>query len=305
MITLSQRKNSIQTKQYFISLVFLLQFYLGSMLLCQPVVDDWEIISINNFDDQVGFIPSKITIGAFSDIYLMDSERSLLSRILPNGSHVRTVGGWGENGELFNSGSDIIASYGLDIFLIDSDSHRLIRFDRQLNYIEEIDLLSLEEPIEFPIALARYSSGEILIADESNAEVKHLNLNGQIISVIGDEKYGEDRFTHVTAIAINDEDNIGVIDNSERFLVFNKSGRIMWEKEIKGGGQFLGSINSDWIISRSNGDLFIMERFSQKVIKQKNFFSKRISDLTIKDERIYAIEEDVGTIWTTLILIDE
>ncbi len=48
-----------------------------------------------------------------------------------------------------------------------------------------------------------------------------------------------------------------------------------------------------------------MERFSQKTIKQKSFLSKRISDLTIKGERIYAIEEDVGTIWTTLILIDE
>lgn len=305
MIPLRERRNSIQTKQYFISLVLLLQVCLGSILLCQPILDDWEIISINNIDHQGGFTPSKITVGTFSDIYLMDSERSLLTRILPNGTHVRTVGGWGDNGELFNSGSDIIASYGLDIFLIDSDSHRLIRFDRQLNYIEELNLLSLEEPIEFPSALARYSSGEVLIAGESDAEVKYLNLNGQIISVIGDEKYGEDHFTHITAIAINDEDNIGVIDNNERFLVFNRSGRIMWEKEIKGGGEFLGSINSDWIISRNNGDLFIMERFSQKAIKQKSFLSNRISDLTIKGERIYAIEEDVGTIWTTLILIDE
>tara|TARA_B100000029_G_scaffold474634_1_gene517173 strand:+ start:4162 stop:4998 length:837 start_codon:yes stop_codon:yes gene_type:complete len=278
---------------------------LGSILLCQPILDDWKIINVNNTNNQKIFTPSKIAIGVFSDIYLMDSEQSLLTRLLPNGTYFRTVGGWGENGELFNSGSDITASYGLDVFLIDSDSHRLLRFDRKLNYITEMDLFSLDHPIEFPISIEKYPSGEILISSESDAEVKLLAFNGEVISTIGDEKYGSDRFTYVTAIAINDENNIGIIDNNERFLVFNKSGRIIWQREIKGGGDFLGTIDSDWIISRKNGDFLIIERFSQKLIDQKIPFSKNISDIAIKDNRIYVIEEDVGTIWSTLIFLDE
>ncbi len=244
MIPLRERKQPHSTNRLLLSLLF-------PVLLCaQPQLSEFTHFSKSLNNVESGFNATRISVSSFGDVYLLDSDRSLMVRMSADGQYIRTVGGWGETGELFTTGTDLSASYGLDILVLDSDTHRLIRFDRQLNFLNEINLFESEDRFEFPFAIARNRVGEVAIASSTDDRVTLMNLAGRSLSIMGDEKYGEDRFSDVTAIAVNERNEIGVIDEKIRLVVLNRSGRLLWQKNLDTEVSFIEGLEASWFTGK-------------------------------------------------------
>ncbi len=272
MIPLRERKNRHRTNRLLLSLLF--PVFLDTVLSAQPAVTEWRQIQISSAAE---FTATRIAVSRFGDVYLLDADRSLLARLSHDGRHIRTVGGWGESGELFTAGTDLTASHGLDILLLDSDTHRLIRFDRQLNFLNEIDLHNSEYGSEFPDAVARNRAGEVVVASDSDDRVTLINLGGDVLSVMGDDKYGEDRFGHVTAVAVNDRNEIGVIDE----------GRLQ-----------------SWLIGSSSGGFTLVDRDSQTAVAEVQPLPITVADMAVDGERVFILGEG-GVIFTASLTFDE
>ncbi|MEE2876616.1 MAG: hypothetical protein VX822_02380 [Candidatus Neomarinimicrobiota bacterium] len=302
MIPLRERKKLHRTNRLSLSLLIPVLFC--SILGAQPSMSEWKQLSQDNVISKTGFTADKITVGPFGDIYLLDSGRSLLARLSSDGSHVRTVGGWGEVGELFSAGVDLAASYGLEILLLDSDTHRLIRFDRQLNFLDEINLLDREYGVEFPVALARNRAGEVAVASDTDDRVTLMNLGGDVLSVMGDEKYGNERFGQITAVGTNSLNEIAVIDEEVRLVVLNRSGMLLWHRKIATEVSFLESMGDSWLVGSEDGKFILVNRDSQTPVEQMQSVPVTVTDVAVEGKRLFILEER-GFILVSSLILDE
>ena len=299
MTPLRERKNRHRTNRLLLSLLF--PVFLDTVLGAQPAVTEWRQIQISSAAE---FTATRIAVSRFGDVYLLDADRSLLARLSHDGRHIRTVGGWGESGELFTAGTDLTASHGLDILLLDSDTHRLIRFDRQLNFLNEIDLHNSEYGSEFPDAVARNRAGGVVVASDSDDRVTLINLGGDVLSVMGDDKYGEDRFGHVTAVAVNDRNEIGVIDEGRLLVVMNRSGRLLWRRQLETQSSFIEGVGESWLIGSSSGGFTLVDRDSQTAVAEVQPLPITVADMAVDGERVFILGEG-GVIFTASLTFDE
>ncbi|MBH31538.1 MAG: hypothetical protein CMG71_06050 [Candidatus Marinimicrobia bacterium] len=298
MIPLRERKQPNRTNRLSLSLLF-------PVLLCaQPQLLEFTQFSKSLNILESDFTATRISVSSFEDIYLLDSDRSLLVRMSANGQHIRTVGGWGETGELFSTGTDLSASHGLDILLLDSDTHRIIRFDRQLNFLDEINLFQSEDRFEFPVAIARNRLGEVAVASSTDDRVTLMNLAGRSLSVMGDEKYGEDRFSDVMAISVNERNEIGVIDEKVRLVVLNRSGRLLWQRDLDTEVIFVESVGALWFIGNSGGHFALVDQNSYTTVELGQTLSDPVIDVAIKGKKIFILSEP-GDVFTASLFQDE
>ncbi len=268
MTPLRERKNRHRTNRLLLSLLF--PVFLDTVLGAQPAVTEWRQIQISSAAE---FTATRIAVSRFGDVYLLDADRSLLARLSHDGRHIRTVGGWGESGELFTAGADLTASHGLDILLLDSDTHRLIRFDRQLNFLNEIDLHNSEYGSEFPDAVARNRAGEVVVASDSDDRVTLMDLGGDVLSVMGDERYGE-------------------------------SGRLLWRRQLETQSSFIEGVGESWLIGSSSGGFTLVDRDSQTAVAEVQPLPITVADMAVDGERVFILGEG-GVIFTASLTFDE
>ena len=63
---------------------------------------------------------------------------------------------------------------GLDVIVADQNNHRLVRYDRQLNYIATQDLRSDSRRLIYPMSLTASQINELFILSGETAEILRL-----------------------------------------------------------------------------------------------------------------------------------
>ena len=271
----------------------------------QVTLSNWTQIQIPPELTGNQFSPTRMAVNSFGDLYLLDEERSLIARLPADGDNARIAGGWGETDELFTSGSDLTAAPGLDVLIVDSDTHRLLKFDRQLNFLEELDLLSTDKPVEFPSAVARNHAGEVLVASGSEADLTLMNIGGTVISVMGGENYGTDRFVDINSVAINSTNEIGLIDSDNRFLVLSRNGRMLWRRSLNMELKFIETTGNEWLVGTIKGEFFIVGQDSQAEVMQESLTQWAVSDMALVNGTVYILEEGSGHIFQAQLIYAE
>ena len=281
---------------FLIRQLFLMLLATASMQ-AQVTLSDWTQIQVPPELTGNQFSPMRMAVNSFGDLYLLDEERSLIARLPADGDNVRIAGGWGETDELFTSGSDLTAAPGLDVLIVDSDTHRLLKFDRQLNFLEELNLLSTDRPVEFPSAVVRNHAGEVLVASDSEADLTLMNMRGTVISVMGGENYGTDRFVDINSVAINSINEIGLIDSDDRYLVLSRNGRMLWRGSLNMELKFIESTGNEWLVGTAKGEFFIVGQDSQAEVLQESLTQWTVSDMAVGNDTVYILEEGSGHIF--------
>lgn len=169
---------------------------------------------------------SSLDFDVAGNIYVVDREGDLLVKYSPRGDSLRAVGGRGQGTMQFDTPVSLFARRGNDIYVADYNNHRIERFDRTLDYITTI--YTHDDPDErkrfgYPRDVAISRQGEVYILDGENHRILKINAVGAPDIAFGDIGAGAGRLVDPTAIEVDDEDNIYVLDKG-RTLVYDPFG---------------------------------------------------------------------------------
>lgn len=164
--------------------------------------------------------PSHLAANRFGDIYAVDRDNNRLVVLPGDGSPPRTAGGWGDQGDRFSSATDIISSPALDVLVCDNATHRILIFDRKLNFVRERNLFNLvPHPIEYPYKIALNDMGEFIVVSSGIWEVNLVSASGRAMVVVGDVTYGHGRLGEVSDLRLGNNGEIGLVDMSSGVLL--------------------------------------------------------------------------------------
>ena len=82
--------------------------------------------------------PLGISVDVNGFVYVADSGNHRIQKFSRRGEFVDYRGGLGWSGEQFDKPYDIYAKSVLDIFIVDYNANRIIRYDKDLNYLSSM-----------------------------------------------------------------------------------------------------------------------------------------------------------------------
>jgi len=113
---------------------------------------------------------------------------------------------------------------GLDLIVADYNNHRIVRFDRNLNYITTYPNLNSDFQIFFPRSVILSNLGEIFILDDENSEITRLNAQQGDVTVFAGIEYGNYALTDSRLIRLSPAGLVTVLENHNRILQFDRFG---------------------------------------------------------------------------------
>jgi sugar lactone lactonase YvrE len=123
---------------------------------------------------------------------------------------------------------------GLDVFVADYNNQRLLRYDKDLNFISSYSSgEALDDNLRFgyPAALAFSAQGELFVADHEFNRVLRFEALGSPKASFGDFNWGEGRLARPAKIFISRRNEIWVSDSLKHALM-----------RYDAFGNFLGSV---------------------------------------------------------------
>jgi len=179
---------------------------------------------ISPIPDPQGTEFTSIAASQFGDIYLLEKKRAEIYRLNEDGTTLNVNGGFGWGEGQFDTPMDISMASGLDLIVADYNNHRIVRFDRNLNYITTYPNLNSDFQIFFPRSVILSNLGEIFILDDENSEITRLNAQQGDITVFAGIEYGNYALTDPRLIRLSPSGLITVLENHNRILQFDRFG---------------------------------------------------------------------------------
>ncbi len=194
-------------------------FWCGSVLLSQKQTDEVNLFE-RTFQEAVAF-----TVDPSGNIFVLDKGTSEVFKFSSEGKLIHKIGGQGWSNDSFDQPSDIFTSNGLDIYVADYGSHRVQRFDRNLNYISTLSLRDEENQTKrfgYPTSVAVDRFGALYIVDGENIRV--IKLKGdEVERTFGGIDAGRGRLNNPKKIRVSADDRCYVLDGNT-ILVFDTFG---------------------------------------------------------------------------------
>ena len=199
--------------------------------------------------------PCGISIDINGFVYVADSGNHRIQKFSRRGDFIDYRGGLGWSGENFDKPYDIFAKSVLDMFIIDYNANRIIRYDKDMNYLSSLSKDDIKDDnfmFGYPSGICVSKRGDIFIIDGENKRVLKINSLGEPeMSFGGFENLGfqlEEPFQ----IALSKNNNVFVSDVSlAKVFVFDYFGNFKFEI---GGMESSAGIDID-----SKGRLFVAD----------------------------------------------
>ncbi len=179
---------------------------------------------ISPFPDPQGAEFTSIAVSQFGDIYLLEKKRDEIYRLNEDGIILNVNGGFGWGEGQFDTPMDISMASGLDLIVADYNNHRIVRFDRSLNYITTYPNLRNDFQIFFPRSVILSNLGEIFILDDENSEIIRLNAQQGDLSVFAGIEYDNYALREPRLIRLSPAGLITVLESHNRILQFDRFG---------------------------------------------------------------------------------
>ncbi|MCP4708348.1 MAG: 6-bladed beta-propeller [Planctomycetes bacterium] len=207
--------------------------------------------------------PNGVTIDQNNNLYITDTNNCRIQKMDANGVYITKWGASGEgDGEfLFPSG---IATDGVDyVYVVDQHRHDVQKFDLEGTFIEKWGRkgsgegeFNFEGAVMYP-GIVLDSDNNIYISDYSNYRVQKFDSEGNFLKSWGERGSGDGQFSTPTGIAVDENNNIYVLDagGNDRIQKFDKNGAFL--DQI--GPQNFGGDLLDIVIYQNRNIFFLME----------------------------------------------
>ena len=161
-------------------------------------------------------------------IYVLDAERNLAILMKAEEEPSSSVGGYGWSSTTFDQPTGL-ATDGLNLYVADRGNHRLMRFDRSLNFISSFvtrDTSLLAARFGSPLGVALSRLGDLFVLDGENLRVVKFAANMQYERSFGDIDDERSRLRQPVKILISPDDRVLVLE-SDRLLEFDYFGQYL------------------------------------------------------------------------------
>jgi hypothetical protein len=227
-------------------------------------------------------------------VYIIDAEQDLVALSKSGGEPFSTVGGYGWSSTTFDQPTGF-ATDGLNVYVADRGNHRLMRFDRSLNFISsfitrDTSLSAARFGSPLGVALSRF--GDLFILDGENLRVVKFRATMQYERSFGGIDDARARIRQPLKILISPDDHVYVLE-PDRLFEFDYFGQYV--REI-GAGMFHEArgfcLVRDGLVVATPGSLLWFNERSELVreIHASDIVSgssvESIEDLAIENDRL-------------------
>jgi len=154
-------------------------------------------------------------------------------------------GGFGWEEGRFDTPMDINISTGLDLLVADFNNHRIVRFDRELNYLTTYPNPNSDFELSYPRSVVLTNLGEIFILSDENAEIVRLNLNRNNITTFAGIVYDNYALSDPMLIRMNETGILNVLETGGRILQFDRFGTPVGRLKVPAESKIMAMVPVD------------------------------------------------------------
>ena len=165
-----------------------------------------------------------LTGNSFGDFYLIDQKNNEVCRVDSLGRILNRNGGIGWEQERFERASDLCVISGTNVIVADFNNHRLVRFDRNLNFISELNLKAKLERGLYPMSVTASRLGDIYILSGDQAEIVRIGLANTDGTGIGGRGYGKYALERPVKIRYREDGTLIALEETGRMVVYDRFG---------------------------------------------------------------------------------
>ncbi len=239
---------------------------------------------------------SASTTGEIAFVEANDNRLILLDQ---DAVYLDEAGGFGFDQGTFRKATDIV-NVRFEYWIADPSANRIIRFDNRLAPISEISTFrdqGQEVMLDRPVSSAQLQNGDILILEETIAELDVIDTNGQLVERLA--RFGEigGELVSPKKIRISDDDVMAIIDSGRNAVILlDRFGTYIGLREWKLEGEITGyAFGEDchWICG--NRGIIQIELNGQIVQSwDSNYFGGNICDIAVRgDKMIVAVNNTI------------
>jgi len=222
-----------------------------------------------------------IDIDQAGNIYIIDRARHRLLKCSPIGIVIEEVGGFGTDPEKFDDPRDVSSFATLDVFVADFNNNRIVRFDRNLNFLSTLNS-QYDPPYDFEqvLSVAVSSQYGLFLLDNVQKKIIKFSRFSEPVETFGglSETYGQ--LLDPVQITLDSGKRLFVTDPGQKaVIVFDYLGnyiRDLKHPEMQHPhGLYWGAGERLYVIDRDSNQLFVFS-------KDLGFLSKSKLDLYLK-----------------------
>lgn len=172
----------------------------------------------------------RLAASSTGDWYVLDTDHHRLLHYDAEGNLRREAGGLGTGPLEFDTPVDIDAD-GLSVWILDRQNRRLVRLNRDLNYIEEMPVGATADDLTGTLwydALALTGSGDLLLLDLREPKVVRISPAGDLLASYGGFGLGTGRLEKPADLAASSSGDVYVADG-RGILLYDRSGNFRSE----------------------------------------------------------------------------
>ncbi len=179
---------------------------------------------------------TSIAMLADGAIAAVDQGKNSVITVSRRNDIISTVGGKGFGNDAFDMPTDVCSSFLLDLYVVDYNNRRVLRFDKQLNVIQTLNEENNNQLSgRFkPIACAVSAQGDLYVLEQDHSLVAVFNARGQFIREIGSFNASHRTLIGPKDIVISPADEVFVLDK-EKIIDYDIFGNILSVIELEKG----------------------------------------------------------------------
>ena len=126
--------------------------------------------------------PEALAVTSRGDFYVTDPENNRIVRVSQEGNVTEVRGQFGWQPEEFDYPADIVLAQNLNLYVADYYNQRLQHYDRNLNFIRTIPLISRDESVRYyPKSVDQAADERIYVLDAEQNQLLQLNQSGDYV----------------------------------------------------------------------------------------------------------------------------
>ncbi len=233
--------------------------------------------------------PAAIDIAPDGTVYVVDTGNNRVQLFSPEGVLIESVGGFGFEPDQFDRPLDIWARSIINIFVSDYNNRRLVRYDRNMNFLNTLTSNEGSDPdyqFEEVLSCAVNRQNELFLLDHGENKIIKFDRRGNAERAFGFYEAGSGELKQPVQLDILPENRLVVSDIGRNgLLIFDFFGNFLFELKLPGS-----KAPSGLAVSKA-GRLFVTDQVIRQIyiisedlkeIKRIKYFFNQVRDVAVR-----------------------
>jgi len=169
-----------------------------------------------------------VEISPEGSIFLLDGGANRIYKLDSKLRVIKATAGWGTKLDCLDNPMDIAIDNGLNVFTADYQNRRIVRLDKDLNFLMEVKLNRLHPEYEFPLSLALTGWGDICILEERTGAILQLQSGMNSLLEFGGFRPGKAASPGAARLASDEQSRIyASIPRDSVIIVYDRYGNYL------------------------------------------------------------------------------